>query len=328
MNLSPHPFTLRQLQYVLAVAHSLSFRKAAEACGVSQPSLSAQLGQVESSLGVRIFERDRKRVIVTVAGADVIEAARRLLLGADDLLAVGRRTRDPLEGTLRIGVIPTVSPYLLPLATRHLRATFPRLTSAWVEEKTDTLLEKLARGAIEAAILATPSGDADLESARLAVDPFVLVCPPGHRLDTGEPVRLSELRGEEMMLLDDGHCFREQALEVCGTARVRESELRATSLSTLVQMVAGGAGITLLPRLSLETETRRADLGVRPFSGQGPHRTLALVWRKHSPYARALTAIADALRTVLSGPGSAPAPTERPARARKVVRPRSGLRST
>lgn len=299
MNLAPHPFTLRQLQYVLAVAHSLSFRKAAEACGVSQPSLSAQLGQVESALGVRIFERDRKRVIVTVAGADVIEAARRLLLGADDLLELGRRTRDPLEGTLRIGVIPTVSPYLLPLATRRLRATFARLTLAWLEEKTDTLLDKLARGELEAAIVAGPTGNADLESVRLADDPFVLVCPPGHRLDTGGTVRLSDLRGEQMMLLDDGHCFREQALEVCGTARVRESELRATSLSTLVQMVAGGAGITLLPRLSLEIETRRADLGVRVFSGKGPRRTLALVWRKHAPYARALGAIADTLRSVL-----------------------------
>src|SRR5215469_18409680 len=148
--LAPHPFSLRQLQYAVAVAELLSFRKAAEACHVSQPSLSAQLAQLEEALGVRLFERDRRHVLVTTAGKELVERARRVLREADDLAAAARRAGDPLAGTLRIGVIPTISPYLLPSATPALRSAYPRLTTVWVEDKTDALVRSLEAGTLDA----------------------------------------------------------------------------------------------------------------------------------------------------------------------------------
>jgi len=301
MKWGPHPFTLRQLQYVVAVADTLSFRRAAEQCGVSQPSLSAQLALVEETMGVVLFERDKKRVLPTVAGREIVTRARQLLVAMDDLVEAGKRARDPLEGTLRIGVIPTVSPYLLPGVTPALRARHPRLTVAWLEEKTDVLLGALARGDLEAAVLALAYDLRDVEREVLADDPFVLLLPPEHPLAAKPgPATLSALRSDEVLLLDDGHCFRDQALEVCSAARARESEFRATSLSTLVQMVAGGAGITLLPELAVAAETRRADVRVRSFASRPPHRTLVLAWRKGSPYAVALRAIAGVLRGAIA----------------------------
>jgi len=304
LSAGPHPFTLRQLQYVVAVADELSFHRAAARCRVSQPTLSAQLAQVEGALGVPLFERGGGRVLITEAGREVVERARRLLVGADDLVQAALRIQDPLAGTVRLGVIPTVSPYLLPRATPKLRKRLPRLRVAWLEEKTEVLVRRLRDGELEGAVLALEAelGDADrdLERAVIAEDPFVLVTPPGHALarpaKRDVAVAQAELRGEELLLLDEGHCFREQALEACGAAGVREGEFRATSLSTLVQMVAGGAGITLLPALAVEVEARRARLCVRPLRGPGAFRTLAVVWRKRSPLGPALEAVAAALR--------------------------------
>src|SRR5262245_11557789 len=279
------PFSLRQLEYVVAVADSLSFRKAAARCHVAQPSLSAQLAQLEQALGVRLFERDRKGVIVTSAGRPLIERARQLLLDADDFVDTARRSGDPLAGTLRIGIIPTISPYLLPSLTPRLRADFPRLMPAWVEDKTPMLVSSLEAGLLDAAILALEADIGDLASEVIAVDPFVLVAAPQHPLaKRSARVATSELRDTDVLLLDDGHCFREQALAVCSMAKAHELEFRATSLSTLVQMVAGGAAVTLLPALSVHTETQRAALRVRRFKEPVPHRTIAFVWRKQSPF--------------------------------------------
>jgi LysR family transcriptional regulator, hydrogen peroxide-inducible genes activator len=315
MKWAPHPFTLRQLQYVVAVAETLSFRRAAERCHVSQPALSAQVAQAEEALGAPVFERNRQRVLLTVAGQALVDRAKQMLVCADDLLNLSERTRDPLAGTLRIGVIPTVSPYLLPSVTPVLRAKCTRLTVAWLEEKTDTQLLALERGEIEGALLALSEGVRDVEREVIAEDAFVLVAAPDHALaQKASPVALGELRGAEVMLLDDGHCFREQALEVCGTARARESAFRATSLSTLVQMVAGGAGVTLLPTLAVPIETRRADVCVRPFA-RPPRRTLALVWRKRSPYEAALRVVAECLRAAY--PKAIAAYGTRPKRSRK-----------
>lgn len=284
MTLAPHPFTLRQLQYVVAVAEELSFRRAAERCHVSQPSLSAQIAQVESALGVHLFERRHRKVLATLAGREILERARRLLVDADDLLEAGRRASDPLTGTIRVGVIPTIAPYLLPAAAAALRAEFRRLTVAWREDKTDALIEALQGGALDAAVVAREAEIGDVEHATLAQDPFVLALPSDHALArTSAPVEASELRGQDVLLLDEGHCFREQALEVCSSVRAREDEFRATSLTTLVQMVAGGAGITLLPALAVETEATRAGLRVRPLASTKAYRTIALVWRKRSP---------------------------------------------
>jgi LysR family hydrogen peroxide-inducible transcriptional activator len=294
---APPPFSLRQLQYAVAIADALSFRKAAARCHVSQPSLSAQLAELESALGVRLFERDRRRVLVTTAGRELVDRARIVLREADDLLEQARRSSDPLAGTLRIGVIPTISPYLLPRLATAFRAAFPRLTILWTEEKTETIVRALDEGALDAALLALESDLGDLEHAVIGIDPFVLATPPGHALGTKtSPVRLADLRDADVLLLDDGHCFRDQALAVCTTAKAHELEFRATSLPTLAQMVAGGAGITLLPSLAVPTEAKRARLRVRPFAAPAPKRTLAFVWRKRSPLAPALESLATEAR--------------------------------
>ncbi|HEY8946523.1 MAG TPA: LysR substrate-binding domain-containing protein [Polyangiaceae bacterium] len=296
MTLAPHPFTLRQLQYVVAVAEELSFRRASERCHVSQPSLSAQIAQVESALGARLFERKHRKVLVTPAGRDILERARRLLVDADDLLEAGRRASDPRTGTIRIGVIPTIAPYLLPTAAPALRAKFPSLTVAWREDKTDILIGALQGGGLDAALVALEAEIGDVERATIAEDAFVLALSPNHPLARrSTPVEVSELRGEEVLLLDEGHCFREQALEVCSTARAREGEFRATSLTTLVQMVAGGAGITFLPALAVATEASRAGLRVRPMASTKAHRTIALVWRRRSPVGPTLRELARVL---------------------------------
>jgi LysR family hydrogen peroxide-inducible transcriptional activator len=321
MNFAPHPFTLRQLQYLVAVADALSFRRAAERCHVSQPSLSAQLAQLEDVLGLRVFERDRKRVLVTTAGREIVDRARRLLLDTDDLALAGRRARDPLAGTIRIGIIPTISPYLLPSVAPQLRARFPRLTMAWREDKTDVVLTALEAGDLDAALLALEADVHDVEQDVIAVDRFVLAVRPSHPLaaKTG-PVSAADLRGTDVLLLDDGHCFGTQALEFCATVRAREAEFRA-SLATLVQMVAGGAGVTLLPALSVPTEAARAGLVVRPLASPTAHRTIALVWRKQAPLGPTLKTLAAVMRAafpashiVAKNKQGASAPTNRKAR--------------
>ncbi len=297
MSAAPHPFTLRQLQYVVAVADELSFHRAAARCHVSQPTLSTQLAQVESALGVRLFERGPRKVLVTAAGREVVERARRLILEADELVHAISWITDPLWGTIRLGVIPTISPYLLPFTTQALRKKLPRLRIAWVEDKTDVLVHKLRDGELDGAVLALEADIGDVAREVIAMDPFMVVTPRGHALATKRgPVAQVDLRGEELLLLDEGHCFREQALEACGTARAREGDFRATSLSTLVQMVAGGAGITVIPALAVDAEARRARLHVRPLQGPGAHRTIALIWRKHSSLQPTLHAVATALR--------------------------------
>ena len=290
-------FSLRQLQYVVALAEALSFRRAAEKCHVSQPSLSAQLAQLEDALGVRIFERDRRRVLPTVAGQAVIERARRVLLEAGDLVDAAKRVADPLVGTMRIGVIPTVSPYLLPRLTPRVRRKFERLRIAWLEDKTDVLIANLHTGALDAALLALEADIGDVEREIIAKDPFFLVARPEHPLaKKASPASRADLRDADVLLLDDGHCMREQALDFCAKASARELEFRATSLSTLVQMVAGGAGVTLLPALAIPTETHRTDLRIRPFAAPAPARTIALVWRKSSPLGVALRQLAAVIR--------------------------------
>jgi LysR family hydrogen peroxide-inducible transcriptional activator len=318
MNTRPHAFTLRQLQYACAVAQHLSFRKAAEVCHVAQPSLSAQIAELEAALGVQLFERDRRRVLVTTRGQALLERARHLLLEADDLLDAAKRLADPFSGTLRIGVIPTIAPYLVPFATAGIRAAFPKLTVAWIEDKTHALLAQMAAGELDAAVLALEAELGDVEHAVIASDPFVLVAPPDHPLmEKTTPIPPRELRAADMLLLDEGHCLRAQALEVCSSVKAREAEFRATSLSTLVQLVVQGAGVTLLPTLALETETLRAELGIRQIAAPTPARTIALIWRKGASLAAALTQIAASIRESYPtvAPEKAPA---KPASGRKI----------
>lgn len=301
MKTSPHGFSLRQLQYAVAVAEHRSFRAAAEACLVSQPALSIQVARLEEALGVRLFERDRRRVLVTGAGEEVLARARTLLRQADDLEEGARRGADPLAGSLRLGVIPTVAPYLLPRLRPVLRRDFPALSPRWVEGPTAALVEELEAGRLDGAVLALEAELGDVEFAEVGRDPFVLAAPPGHPLARRRSrVRLSDLATAEVLLLDDGHCLRDQALAVCTTTRARELEYRATSLSTLVQMVADGAGVTLLPKLAVPLEAERADLVLREFADPAPGRTLAVIWRRGSPLGPSLRQVAASLRGVLA----------------------------
>jgi LysR family hydrogen peroxide-inducible transcriptional activator len=316
MNLGSHPYTLRQLQYAVAVADTLSFRKAAEQCHVSQPSLSAQLAQLESALGVHLFERDRKRVLPTAAGKELVRRARQMLIEADDLVTAAKQLGDPLAGTLRVGVIPTISPYLLPRITPVLRERYPKLTINWVEDKTNVLVRSLDSGRLDAVLLALEANIGDVEREIVARDPFVLATPAGHPLGAKHsPATSEDLRGVNVLLLDDGHCFREQALAVCSSAKARELEFRATSLSTLAQMVAGGGGVTLLPELAVPTEAGRAGLSVRAFAQPAPCRTIALAWRKTSPLGGALRQIAGTIREAYPDNGNTaagPSPRRKP----------------
>ena len=294
---APHPFTLRQLQYLAAVAETGSFRRAAERCAVSQPALSAQIAAVEAGLGVRLFERDRRRVLPTAAGQELLDRARRLLVDADDLTEAARRLGDPLAGTVRVGVIPTISPYLLPEVVPALRRKQPRLNVQWIEDKTDVLAARLHEGSLDGALLAMEPRLGEFAHEIIGDDPFLLAAPRTHPLAaTRAPARLADLRGAGVLLLDDGHCLRDQALAVCAKGEAEELGFRATSLATLVQMVASGAGVTLLPRLAAPAESRRTDLALRAFAAPSPHRTLALIWRPHAAVEPALRAIAATVR--------------------------------
>jgi LysR family hydrogen peroxide-inducible transcriptional activator len=322
MRPAPHPFTLRQLQYAEAVAELRSFRRAAERCHVSQPSLSAQVKELEEQIGVRLFERAPRRVLLTAGGDAVLARIRKLLLDADDLADSARQLGEPLDGTLRLGIIPTVSPYLLPDVVPALRARHPRLSVHWVEDKTENLLASLREGKLDAALLAVEAPLGDVEKEVVCEDPFVLAAPPDHPLARARtPATPQELRGAGFLLLDDGHCFRDQALDYCSTARARELDFRATSLATLAQMVASGAGVTLLPRLALPVENRHSELAVRRMARPAPHRTLALVWRPRSPLGPALRQLAASVRAACR---EAEPRLERALDAQEVGRGRAG----
>ena len=296
MIMRPLPFSLRQIQYVLAIAETRNFRRAALACAVAQPSLSAQGAGLEATLGARLFLRGKGGVQVTPAGEAFLVRARVLLREAEDLAGDLARFKDPLAGPVRLGIIPTLGPYLLPRVVPALRRALPRLVPLWTEDRTATLVRSIQEGRLEGALLALEADLGDLETCALEEDPFVLVVPRGHRLAKGRgPVALEALEGERMLLLDDGHCLRTQALAACGAAKVEELGYRATSLPTLVQMVGSGAGLTLLPLAAVATETARAPVVVRRLQEPVPVRTLALAWRRGSPRAGLMKLIAEAL---------------------------------
>ena len=291
------PMSLRQLQYVVAVADARHFRRAADHCAVAQPALSTQIAALEETLGVRIFERSRRGVVVTPAGEALVAQARAILLACGGLVQEARRFQDPLAGTLRLGIIPTLAPYLLPELAARLRQDFPALVPRWLEERTDSIVAGLAEGRMDAALLALEANLEDLDWLPLGRDPFLLTVPRNHPLAKGRsPVNLARLTGERILLLEDGHCLRDQALAACAMAKVEELGYRATSLPTLVQMVASGVGLTLLPRSAVATETARAPVHVRPFAAPAPFRTLVLAWRRGSFLKDAAPTLAETLR--------------------------------
>lgn len=281
MDPTPLPFTLRQMQYALAVAETRNFRRAADLCAVAQPSLSSQLAALEHSLGVALFERGKGGVRVTPPGRALLARMERILAEGRELGQEAHTFLDPFAGSLRLGIIPTLAPYVLPFLVPALREAFPRLLPLWTEAHTDTLVAALQKSELDGAILALEAELGDLEHLVLGRDPFRVCLPVNHPLaKRKQALQEKALEGERLLLLEDGHCLRGQALAACGRARIEELGYRATSLPTLVQMVASGAGITLLPRLAVATEAARASVVMRPLAEPVPFRTLALVWRR------------------------------------------------
>jgi LysR family hydrogen peroxide-inducible transcriptional activator len=294
---------LSDLRYFVAVADHRHFGRAAEACFVSQPTLSTQIKKLERELGVELFERHPRQVLLTAAGEQVLQHARRAVGEADAIREVARQTRDPETGSLRFGLFPTLGPYLLPQIVPVLHRRFPQLELLLVEEKTEVLLQRLHDGAIDVAALALPVEGDHLHTEPLFDERFVLAVPADHDLAPSKrKVNLSVIAGEQLLLLEEGHCLRAQALSVCHLNGASERRgFRATSLETLRQMVASGGGITLLPELAVQPPVPSYD-GVRllHFSNPAPSRRIGLVWRSTSAFGGFLPKVADAVRTALA----------------------------
>jgi LysR family hydrogen peroxide-inducible transcriptional activator len=292
---------LRDLRYLVALADERHFGRAAERCFVSQPTLSAQIRKLEEYLGVSLVERQPKRVSLTETGEKIVARARRVLLEADAIVEVAKTERDPLAGPLRLALIPTVGPYLLPHVVGPLRRAVPRLKLLLYEHQTAPLLEKLRAGELDLGVLALPVPADGLETAPLYDEPFTLAVPASHPLAERERVRIEDLKGETLLLLEDGHCLRDQALEVCSRIRVaEEQDYRATSLETLRQMVAAGHGITLLPELAAASPVGAArGLRIKPFIKPAPVRTIGAVWRKSTTRGKAIEAVIATLRVAM-----------------------------
>lgn len=289
--------SLRQLEYFVAVAEHLSFRNAADACFVTQPGLSSQIKELETLLGVRLFERSQRSVLVTPSGEHLLPLARSMLAAADEFVDVARSLTQPLSGTLRLGVIPTIAPYLLPQALLGLRRSHPQLRILLHEGQTQDLLQLLLHGKLDVLLLALEADLGNVTTFPLAKDHFVLAMAENHGLAKRKLVSQADIAGEQVLLLEDGHCLRDQALEVCHKSGASEiGNFRASSLTTLVQMVAGGIGITLLPQMSLPVEaTPLNQLVVKPFQKPQPYRTIGLAWRTTSPREKEFRLLAAAL---------------------------------
>ena len=290
---------LKDLRYLVAVADTRHFGRAAERSFVSQPTLSAQLKKLEEYLGVQLIERAPKRVQLTPAGEEIVERARRILDASDEIVELARGHRDPLAGRLKLALLPTIGPYLLPNVAARLRKQLPRLELMLYEYQTDPLLEKLHSGEIDVGILALPVPLDGLDSYELYKEPFTVAVPSTHRLAQRNSIKVSDLDHETLLLLEDGHCLREQALDICSSTHVHEKQdFRATSLETLRQMVAAGVGITLLPELAGRGAYGNArGVAIKPFVKPTPTRTIGAVWRKSSARREAILALCKQIET-------------------------------
>lgn len=288
---------LRDLKYLVAVADARHFGRAAAACHVSQPTLSAQIKKLEKYLGVELIERKPRGVELTEVGHELVERARRVIKDSDEIVHLARDLRDPLAGNLSVAFIPTVGPYLLPLFAKKARKQLPKLRLMLYEYQTAPLLERLRKGDIDMGICALPVAENWVESRELYREDFVAAVPPQHELAHKSSVKVSDLSGESLLLLEDGHCLRDQALDVCSRIDVNENEdFRATSLETLRHMVAAGWGVTLLPKLAASGPfTTGQGLVVKPFAKPAPHRVIGAVWRKSSTRTKAIQALSSVI---------------------------------
>ncbi len=293
-------FTLRQLRYFEALARHGHFGRAADDCSISQPALSVQIRDLEESLGAELFERAARQVRLSAFGEEFLLRVRDILRSVDELGDLARAHRKQLVGRLRIGVIPTVAPYLLPGMISALTRENADLDIHVRETVTPKLLQELAEGRLDTAIVALPISEPAMTEIPLFEENFVLVRP---REDAEKPVPDREmLREMRLLLLEEGHCFREQALSFCDMGAVRPREiLDGSSLSTLVQMVGAGIGVTLIPEIAMPVETRSADVSIARFADPQPSRTIGMIWRKTSPIAKQLTEVAEVVRKATGG---------------------------
>jgi LysR family hydrogen peroxide-inducible transcriptional activator len=284
--------TLRQLRYFDALARHGHFGRAAEACAVSQPALSMQIKEMEQALGGVLLERSARQVALTKFGEELLQRVRDILRSVDELGDFARASQDRLAGRLRVGMIPTIAPYLLPKVIENLARLHPELDIHVRETLTQKLIKEVAEGRLDTAIVALPVSEPSLTEVALFTENFLLV-RPGE--DEGTPVPSREtLREMRLLLLEEGHCFRDQALSFCNMQSSPPREvLDASSLSTLVQMVGAGIGVTLIPEMAVAVETRSAPVSVARFRSPQPSRTIGMVWRRTNPLARQLLQISE-----------------------------------
>ncbi|MGA9333356.1 MAG: DNA-binding transcriptional regulator OxyR [Rudaea sp.] len=289
---------LRDLGYLVALAEHKHFGRAAEASFVSQPTMSTQIKKLEDELGVALIERTPRKMLLTPIGKEIVLRAREVLNEVDQIKAIARRTLDPESGTLRLGIFPTLGPYLLPHVVPRIRERFPRLELLLIEEKTEVVLRQLHEGRLDAVVVALPIHDDQLHAEFLFEEPFVLAVPENHPLAQRKSLKFADLTEHSLLLLEDGHCLRDQALEVCQLAGANErTGFRATSLETLRQMVAANVGITLLPTLAVQPPVAQSgNVHLLAFRGKTPSRRLAMLWRKRSAMAGFLKKIAAEFR--------------------------------
>jgi len=279
--------TLQELRYLVALADKGHFVRAADACHVGQPTLSTQLKKLEDYLGVTLFERNKHQLRPTPIGEQIIECARRALHVIEEIRDLAKSDQDPMSGPLRLGVIPTLGPYLVPHLLPAIRASLPQLHLFLREDLTVNLLERLRQGSLDALLLALPVRGDDVDELELFHEPFVVALPRDHALMRKRELTEADIHGENVLLLEEGHCMREQALSICGaTSSDQREELKATSIETLRQMVAAGVGCTLLPQLAAApgVGSIASDMvQIRPFAAPVPTRRIGLVWRHRYP---------------------------------------------
>ena len=288
--------TLQELRYLVALADSGHFGQAAEACFVSQSTLSTGLKKLEDFLGVIVFDRSLKRVTPTPIGREIVESARRIVEEANRIKELASYDKDPMDRSLHLGVIPTLGPYYLPHVLTLVRQAHPRLRMLLREEMTPHMLAHLGEGKLDAGLLALPVNDPALEVVPLFVEPFLAAMPAGHPLARSKSVNIDDLARAGLLLLEEGHCLRDQALEACHLQGLKSEEIRATSLETLRQMVAMGLGVTLVPTLAgASNGPGGQQVVLRPVAKPGASRTIGLVWRRRSPMAATMERLAETL---------------------------------
>lgn len=294
--------TLRQLRYLSALARHEHFGRAAKACSVSQPALSMQIRELEQMLGVTLVERRPGQTVLTAIGRDIAERGDAVLAASRDLMDFALHRGAPLSGRLVLGVIPSLAPYLLPRLLPTLQAHYPRLDLALRETQTRALIDEVRNGGLDAAMLALPVTDPDIEVTELFDDRFRLAAPADDASFCGAAVAVDDIDQRRLILLEDGHCLRDQALAFCNLRRVENIDTSgASNLSTIVQLVANGMGMTLLPELSLDVEARTDNIKLMRFVDPEPQRTIGLAWRRSSPRKRHFVELSKLIATVANG---------------------------